>query len=408
MSRRTTLAAVAAAPLVMALVIAPTAGAVAAFEPIGAEATGLPTQTVTRLLLSTPLTLDEIEAHFAEQQILELRYTGDVGGGSRPGWGTSTADAVDSMRASVLNAWGFEPLIFGVVVAGTAPEALTDRLTGVLGDAATFAVDDPAVDRLPAGTIDSAATATRARQASLGVMTPSRATPWPSEDGTQAASTDHPWAPLSGKMQAYSRSNTEFPAKFRHTAAWYSADNIAAFGSDWGYEHNMALYDSDPVGPVRPYCSPSAYTAHWAAWDVPGFKWNSVQWGYNFPSSSVPYFDWDDTTDECAELNFTIGVGYPTKLSAGVSYSFWIDAKRGDASSSSYELGAQRLSNDCNDMGMDPGSSCMGLMFDRPGADTEPLVGGHRGWTVPGCANWQREVDPVRLSNGINGCPSNT
>ena len=59
-------------------------------------------------------------------------------------------------------------------------------------------------------------------------------------------------------------------------------------------------------------------------------------------------------------------------------------------------------------MGMDPGSSCMGLMFDRPGADTESLVGGHRDWTVPGCANWQHEVDPVRLSNGINDCPSNT
>jgi hypothetical protein len=402
--RSTWASVAAAAPLALALLVAPVGGASAAPGGAGAETAAVPTETVTRLLLDTPLTLDEVGSAFGGVQILELRYTGDVGGGSRPGWGTPTATAIQGMRQSVLDAWGFEPLISSVVIAGPTPEPLT----ATLGDATVFAVDDPAVELFPIGTTDSAAAATRARQASLGMATPASATPQPSGDGTQAASTDHAWAPLNGGMQAYSRSSAEFPAKFRHTATWYSADNIAAFGSDWGYEHNMTLYDGDPVGPVRPYCSPDAYTAHWAAWDVPGFKWNSVQWGHNFPSDSVPYFDWDDATDECSNLDFTIGVGYPMKLSAGTTYSFWIDAKRGAASSSPYELGAQRLSNDCNDAGMEPGSSCMGLNASRPGSATELLVNGDRGWSVPSCADWQREVAPTRSSNGINGCPSNT
>jgi hypothetical protein len=132
--------------------------------------------------------------------------------------------------------------------------------------------------------------------------------------------------------------------------------------------------------------------------------------GWTFPSSSVPYWDWDDTTDSCQKLDFSIGVGYPKKLSAGVQYYFWIAAEKGANSSSPYGMDAQKLSNDCNDcndVGMDPGSSCMGLNYDRYGSDTQRLVNKDRGWRVPSCADWVRGGEPTYRSNGTYDCPAN-
>ncbi|MFI7019181.1 hypothetical protein [Streptomyces sp. NPDC050164] len=55
--------------------------------------------------------------------------------------------------------------------------------------------------------------------------------------------------------------------------------------------------------------------------------------------------------------------------------------RQGTKSPSQYDLGTHKLSNGRNDMGMDPGSSYMGLNYDRPGTGTgtEPLVGNSRG-----------------------------
>ena len=50
----------------------------------------------------------------------------------------------------------------------------------------------------------------------------------------------------------------------------------------------------------------------------------------------------------------------------------------------------------------------MGLNYNRPGSDTEPLVNRNRGWSVPSCATWEREMSPVKSSNGTYGCPSNS
>lgn len=414
----------------LALTLLPTAAATAQTtdEPSPAPVAATVPQvqpTVTRLLFAVPRTLDELKTSLAGLQPLLLRYTGEIGGGDQPGPGVTADSAVESMRQSVVGQYGVEPLVFLVVVDGEVPAARLTALDPVLAEARTFDSDAEEVDRLPLGTLERAADATRAREAVLGRTDAMRAaaeesradadessstSSTSSADGTTTpASISNTWAPWYGTMRAYNspyESPTDMPRKFRHHLRWYSSGDIAAFGDDFAYEHNMSLYNTDLWDLTRPYCADSAYTEFWAGWST-GFKWNAVKYGWNFPSAAVAYWDWDDTTDSCEKLDFSVGVGYPKKLTAGVAYNFWIAAEKGTKSSSPYDLGAQKISNDCNDLGMDPGSSCTGLNYDRPGSGTEPLVGKSRGWRVPSCADWVRGSSPTYKANGAYDCPAN-
>ncbi|MFI2371653.1 hypothetical protein [Streptomyces sp. NPDC018833] len=372
---------------------------------------------VTRLLFAVPQTLDELKISLDGLNPLLLRYTGDIGGGDQPGPGVPADQAIESMRKSVTAEFGVEPLVFLVVVDGEVSTAQLTALGPVLARAQVFDSNAPGIDQLPAGTLDQAAAATRDRETLLGRRAEMRAAAEKSQQDapttdqpTAPANIGKPWSPWYGTMQAYNNpyeSPTDMPRHFRHYLRWYSSSDLAAFGDDFGYEHNLSLYNYDLVDIApRPYCADSAYTQFWAGWST-GFKWNAVKYGWTFPSSSIPYWDWDDTTDSCQKLDFSVGVGYPKKLSAGVTYYFWIAAEKGAKSSSPYGMDAQKLSNDCNDMGMDPGSSCMGLNFNRFGSDTERLVSKDRGWRVPSCADWVRGGSPTYKSNGTYDCPAN-
>lgn len=380
---------------------------------------------VTRLLFAVPQTLDELKVSLAGLKPLLLRYTGEVGGGDQPGPGVPADQAIESMRKSVVGQYGVEPLVFLVVMDGEVPAAHLTALEPVLAEAKTFDSDSESVDRLPLGTLEQAADATRAREALLGrsdamkaaaeesredaPSSPSSSPSSSSVEPTTSANISNAWAPWYGTMRAYNNpyeSPTDMPRKFRHYLRWYSASDIAAFGDDFAYEHNMSLYNTDLWDLTRPYCADSAYTEFWAGWST-GFKWNAVKYGWNFPSAAAAYWDWDDTTDSCQKLDFSVGIGYPKKLTAGVAYNFWIAAEKGNKSSSPYDLGAQKISNDCNDLGMEPGSSCTGLNYDRPGSGTEPLVGKSRGWRVPSCADWVRGGSPTYKANGTYDCPAN-
>jgi hypothetical protein len=57
-------------------------------------------------------------------------------------------------------------------------------------------------------------------------------------------------------------------------------------------------------------------------WTVDRVQVDAVKYGWTFPSDSAAYWDWDDTTDSCQKLDFSVGVAYPKKLSAGVTYYF--------------------------------------------------------------------------------------
>lgn len=415
-------AAAATGCLSLTLLLPATATAQAADEPSQTSVTVAAPQVqpkVTRLVFAVPQTLDELKVSLAGLNPLLLRYTGDIGGGDQPGPGVPADQAIESMRKSVMEQFGVEPLVFLVVVDGEVPATQLKALDPVLAEAKVFDSDASTVDRLSAGTLEKAAEATRARETLLGrrvameaaVEESQKETSAPDQDqATAPANIGMAWAPVSVKMQAYNNpyeAPTDKPRHFRHYLRWYSSSDLAAFGDDFGYEHNLSLYNYDLVDIApRPYCADSAYTQFWAGWST-GFKWNAVKYGWTFPSSSVPYWDWDDTTDSCQKLDFSVGVGYPKKLSAGVTYYFWIAADKGAKSSSVYGLNGQKLSNDCNNMGMDPGSSCMGLNFHRPGSDTELMVNESRNWRVPSCADWVRGSSPTYKSNGTYDCPAN-
>jgi hypothetical protein len=367
---------------------------------------------VTRVIFEQPRTLDELADELAGTEVLQLRYTGDVTGASQPGPGVPAAAAIAELRADTVREYQAPPLVFMVIVDGTWPASTVRSKAEVR----VFDSAAPDVDRLPTGLMAEAARATRARQAALGLPAPNpHLVPVPRAGAGEPRVKEHAWSPLQGQMQSWDTElppESDYPRKFRHNLTWWSQEDLDAFGDDFGYEHNMSLFNEADISDwTRPYCHPfdwnEPYENFWAAWDVWAFKWNAVKWGGNVPGEAVPYWDWDDTTDSCQKLDFTIGIGYPRNLAPQVGYSVWIHAMRGDQSSSPYALGAQKLSDDCDNLGMDPGSSCMGLNANRPGSGTEILVNKSRGWTVSGCANWNPNIEPQRLANGEAGCPPN-
>ncbi|MGL5857076.1 MAG: hypothetical protein ACRC35_01470 [Angustibacter sp.] len=69
------------------------------------------------------------------------------------------------------------------------------------------------------------------------------------------------------------------------------------------------------------------------------------------------------------------------------------------------------VSNDCNNVGADPNTNCMGLKTDRdPPSGVEGsqlLFNRDREWTVPACF-WNADglQEPIRYANGTSGCPA--
>ncbi|WP_461144488.1 hypothetical protein [Salinifilum aidingensis] len=370
---------------------------------------------VTRIMFEQPQTADELREKLAGSEVLQLRYTGEVSGVSQPGPGVPATQAVDQFERTTTAEYQAAPLVFMAVVDGQRDPA---SLPGAQVD--TFDSQSSAVNQLPQHTLKQASQATRDRRASLtgqgvAVADPQRNAE-PVAPGPQAPPKEYRWSPIQGQMQTWdteSGPEPEHPRKFRYNMTWASQADINAFGDDFGLEHGATLYNTEDISDwTRPYCNPfdfnEPYNNFWAAWDS-GFKWNAVEWGTNVPGEAAPYWDWDDATDSCQELGFQIGVGYPTNLQPRQGYSMWIHASRGDQSNSEFTLNTQKISNDCNDVGLDPGSSCMGLNYNRPGSGTEDLVTleDQQGWTVPGCVNWNPTRQPTRLDNGQASCPAN-
>ncbi|MFI8998986.1 hypothetical protein [Streptomyces sp. NPDC053542] len=384
---------------------------------------------VTRLVFKTPRTLDELRSELSGLTVLQLRYTGDVGGVSQSGPGSSVTEAVKDLRRDTVKRWGAEPLVYMAVVDGKLPSTTAHTLSAAGATVKHFASDTRKIDQLPKGTLADATRATRERTAELarqGVPVPDpkrgsrgadRAERGQGEPAAAAAGKEFAWSPVYAAMQAwhYSGGPEDQPKTFNHQMEWGSASDIEAFGQDFGYEHNVSLYNEDDIAGrpwTRPGCAPwdsavaDEYQNFWAAWDIWAFKWNAVSYGWNIPGEAAPYWDWDDVTDECSKLDFTMGIGYPMELKPNVEYGAWIYAEDGDQDFSVFDMGGQKLSNDCNNLGMDPGSSCMGLNDNRPGTGTELIVNKTRGWTVPGCIGWF-DGTPFRSKNGEGGCPAN-
>lgn len=112
-------------------------------------------------------------------------------------------------------------------------------------------------------------------------------------------------------------------------------------------------------------------------------------------------------TDSFQKLGFSVGVGYSKKLTAGVTYDFWIHAQRARRPALPNRLAGKKSSIECNDAGMGPGNSCRGLNYTRPGSDTELMVTSSRNWHVPSRAEWVRGGSPTAQADGSPGCPAN-
>lgn len=363
-----------------------------AVKPVAAGVSAL----VSQIVFSTPQTLDELEVQLVGTRVLQLRYTGDVTGMLQPGPGINAHEAIAQLREDTTREYQAPPLVFMVIVDGIIP---ADAVVGAL--VTIVASGSPDINRLPLGLLTEAARATRDRQVRLAA----HGVPIPNPHLDQVVVSDTPrvlakeksWSPVQGEMQAWELPNGD-RVKFRHTMIWGSQTDIDAFGDDFGYEHNMSLYNYGRTNSTRPLCNPSSQDDFWAAW-------KSVSWGANTGGEAAPYMDWDDFTDSCQKFDFTIGIGYPTKLQPQRTYELWVEAQRGTQSSSPYELVGQKVSNDCNDQGRAPDSACMGLDYQREGSGTEQYVNKNRGWTVPACAIWHPSGNPVKVDNREFNCP---
>lgn len=281
---------------------------------------------------------------------------------------------------------GTEPQIVGFVLK---KEASTQRT------AARSASDlDGAVALASARPTFEAPPAKRGRSAKL-LSTAATAT----VESTAATATQQAiWAPNYAETYAMGFADLGYPdlAAIGTYSEWsYNSGRAPTnMPDDWGMEIDVYL-KNDELSGTRPNCADGYLDQFWAAkFDLPGEQsissWE-ISTSEGEPISlggsaghAEAYFDWEDASDSCSEQSFTIGIGNPhgmatvqSGLAWGVNTTIW--TARGTASSSPMGGYYQAVSNDCNDLGIDADTTCMGLNTWRTfpasgGAQTQPLL----------------------------------
>lgn len=195
---------------------------------------------------------------------------------------------------------------------------------------------------------------------------------------------------------------------FRHDLTWTdSSRSISDIRPGFGFEigdkqRNLAL-----PGGVRPFCEinpASDDSAFWAQREGSGLgapkTWTVMVPGNN-GSYYHPYWDHNNYSDSCQEMEFALGIGSPQTINRPLGEPFHIftevRAARGNLGGNNLHSGIQTPSNDCAIQGRDPHSDCMGLLsFRGDGAMT--LLADEPERTIP--ASWhtrwsgsQTEVD---------------
>lgn len=179
-----------------------------------------------------------------------------------------------------------------------------------------------------------------------------------------------------------------------HNFQW---DN--ALWDDWGYEADFKQYnETDTMPGIRPAClNTSNDRLFWAA---RGSSPEIAGYYTDIPSVARPYFDGNDALDNCSNLDLSMGIGRPALLPAvsnpNVYFSFTLWAYRGTKISNIFSLKQQRISNDCNDIGAEENSDCMGLNDQRPGSGSEvPIDKDFDRQQVPFCAEYLGDLGGV-------------
>lgn len=222
-------------------------------------------------------------------------------------------------------------------------------------------------------------------------------------------------APQSGKAKIYTYNS------------WYNggADqrNPHFLDSDWGIEIDIVQRNATvtpipgAIYPSRPNCNPATsfrnqfWAARSASNSAPFTGWTVeyIALGQSVtPASIGAYADGDDLFDECGNQSMSIGIGHPNNIS-GAGGGFYdiatsIYTPLGTQTISPVSGSIQAVSNDCNNIGSSPASSCMGLNYQRdlPGQDESQIILNlSRGWVLPKCWSVNYPEAPFSFSCGI-------
>lgn len=289
--------------------------------------------------------------------------------------------------------YGVQPAVTEVILESSESQSETQDLT----------TDEVNADALE-GEFDKAKAVTPEAPSEHGAMaTAARDTKSDQPPAVDARAAEAVWAPQFTQIWAQ---NIDGQAAVAQLHRWYAERKPSNMPSDWGMENDLMQHTSHKTAGTRPACLPTNFRElFWSS------KAGNIAWDFYDPqggslSGVGAYFDWDDLTDGCGEQSITVGIGYPQNLPAGDSgvteLMTRVVGEVGVESSTKFSAYAQAVSNDCNDLGQEPGSACMGLNTERSfpasgGQQSQIVVNRNREWTLPGCFATEYPNSPITV-----------
>jgi len=364
------------------------------------DAGDLPVQVDLPHPVSVKAALDA--ARSAGVRVLEVRLQGNgLFGGHAPGHSLDITESVAEAEGAFRQRFGVVPVVPGLILAPGTPDEDVAVLVASLAVAPEAEIDPRSPNlRGPAaaGSGQTSSPASGPREPSAGALAP------------QDLPSHFPSAMTILAYYGIVPPGTE-RSVFEYQVRWSSAlghtpqQNPDDFGLELGAtQYNDAIVSSTP----RPFCPVGAESAFWSR----VYQIGTYTWGGNVPAAAGPYTDSNIDSDPCSENSVEVGIGYPRQLQADVAYYLFVVLPTGTQGESPFGASASLKSNDCNDVGIDPNTDCMGLNTERdPPAGLEEsqlYVSRGRSLPVPGCAGMRDGWDaPLRLPNGVGDCPFN-
>lgn len=327
--------------------------------------------------------------------VRELQYNVEGAGGGvivQPG---ATAEEVQSELDKATAPHGFHPPIDTVIVAVTAeddssangqqadlqavtPDAqesrdVTDTVTQQLDDKPEAAMqgvpEQPILGTEPAESDSPSASGPTRRYADAS---------------------KYPWTPTYANSTAWEIEPGI--ATFQHDVVWSNSGGfISDIKPEFGFEIGEKQYNFSLPGGARPACdlNPGADDGAFWAQRQGGGQGAPLTWGVlienNSSSDYKPYWDYDNDSDGCDQMEFPIGIGHPQKMrrSEGAFTHLFTEIRtlRGGTRSSRVQSDMQTPQDNCAPLPRSSG--CMGLNTQTTDGDLN-ILGLDNGFTVPG------------------------
>ncbi len=341
-------------------------------------------------------------ASSAGVDVVEVRLEGNgLIGGHAPGPSPDIAESVAEAEGAFRQRFGAVPVVPGLILApGTRAEDVAVLVAGLT------AAPEAEIDRTPpdlrgpaaAGSGQTSAPASATRESSAGALDP------------QDLPSHFPSAMTILAYYGIVPPGSE-RSVFEYQVRWSSAlgHTPQDVPDDFGLELGATQFNDEIVSSTpRPFCPVEAESAFWSRI----YQIGTYTWGGNVPAAAGAYADSNIAGDACGVNSVEVGIGYPRQLQADVAYYLFVVLPTGTQGESEFGASASLKSNDCNDVGLEPDTDCMGLDANRDppgGLDGAALyVNQDRGFLLPGCAGMRGGWDaPLRLPNGVGDCPFN-